>query len=235
MNYNVWHFITRFRTIFFSVALVVLLAACNDEEDFVSEPVEVAFVSIYHASPDAPEFDILVDGRKINQNPFDYASYSGYLNFFTGDREIAFKAYNANNSLIDTTFSFVDQAAYSLFAINRLTDIEALLVVDSASAPAAGKAMIRFVHLSPDAPAFDVVSDKAEEPLFAGRSFKQATPFKVVSAGTYRFGVRNAGQSTEVLSAEGVDILPGGYYTIITRGFANPPGGNTNVLSVEVL
>src|SRR5687768_4338728 len=122
MNNNVLHFISRFRSIFFSIALIVLLASCNeDDEDFVSEPVEVAYVSIYHASPDAPEFDILVDGRQINRDPFDYTSYSGYLNFFTGNREITFKAYHANNALIDTTFSFEDQKAYSLFAINRLT------------------------------------------------------------------------------------------------------------------
>jgi hypothetical protein len=235
MNNNVLHFVSRFRSIFFSVALIVLLASCNDDEDFVSEPVEVAYVSIYHASPDAPEFDILVDGRQINRNPFDYSSYSGYLNFFTGSREITFKTYHANNALIDTTFSFEDQKAYSLFAINRLTNIEALLVVDTAAAPAQGKAMVRFVHLSPDAPAFDVVSDKSEDPLFAGKSFKQATAFQEIDADTYIFEIRNAGQVTEVLSAEDVDILPGRYYTIITRGFANPPGGNTNVLSVEVL
>ena len=236
MSNKVFHFISRFRSIFLSVALMVLLASCmDDDEDFVSQPVEVAYVSIYHASPDAPQFDIMVDGRQINQNPFDYTAYSGYLNFFTGTRDIKFNAYNADNALIDTTFTFEEQKAYSLFAIDRLTNIEALLVVDSSDAPAQGKAMVRFVHLSPDAPAFDVVSDKGTDPLFAGRSFKQATAFQEIDADTYTFGIRNAGGSTEFVSAQDVDILPGRYYTIITRGFANPPEGNTNVLSVEVL
>lgn len=235
-NNNVLHFNSRFRSLLLGLALIVLLASCmDDDEDFVSEPVEVAYVSIYHASPDAPEFDIIVDGRQINRTPFDYSSYSGYLNFFTGNREITFTAYNANNALIDTTFNFQDQKAYSLFAINRLTNIEALLVVDTASAPAQGKAMARFVHLSPDAPAFDVVSDKGEDPLFTGTSFKEASAFQEIDADTYTFTIRNAGESTGVLSAKDVDILPGRYYTIITRGFANPPDGNTNVLSVEVL
>lgn len=230
------HFIARSRTLLFSLALVVLLASCmDDDKDLVSEPVEVAYVSIYHAAPDAPDLDVVVDGRVINFQPFDYTSYSGYLNFFTGDREIKFNAVNANNALIDTTFSFEDGKAYSLFAVNKLPNVEALLVVDSAAAPGQGKGMLRFVHLAPDAPAFDVSAGDATAPLFAGKSFKQATEFQEVNAGTYNFELKTPGGSDVILSAEDVEILPGRYYTIITRGFVNPPSGNNNALSVEVL
>ena len=235
MSDFVIRFITRFRGLFFSAAVVIFLVSCDNDDDFVTEPVEVAYVSIYHAAPDAPDLDIVVDGRVINFNPFDYTSYSGYLNFFTGDREIKFRAENANNALIDTTFSFENGKVYSLFAVNKLPDVEALLVVDSASSPAQGKAMVRFVHLSPDAPAYDISTENASTPLFAAKSFKQATVFQEVDAGTFTFEVKNAGSADVILSAEDVEILPGKYYTIITRGFVNPPSGNNNVLSVEVL
>lgn len=228
-------FISRFRSLFFSLAVMMLLVSCMDDDDnLVTEPVEVAYVSIYHAAPDAPGFDIIVDGRIINNSPFDYSSYSGYLNFFTGDREIRFSARNANNALIDTTFNFEDQKAYSLFAIDRLSKIEALLVEDSAAAPATGKAMVRFVHLSPDAPAFDVaLGDDAV--LFPEKSFRDATAFQEIDAENYTFRVKAADGSEVSLSAEDVDILPGRYYTIVLRGFANPPDGNTNILSLEIL
>ena len=236
MNFNITHFISRSRNVFLSMALLVLLVSCmNDNDDFVSEPVEVAYVSIYHASPDAPEFDIVVDGRLINGDPFDYTSYSGYLNFFTGNREIRFNSVNANNALIDTTFNFEDKKAYSLFAIDRLSDIEALLVVDSAEAPAEGNAMVRFVNLSPDAPAFDVAVDDGATTLFAGKAFKQYTDFLEIEADSYTFGVKNTDGSEVVLTAEDVDILPGRFYTVITRGFVDPPEGNNNVLSIEIL
>jgi hypothetical protein len=236
MNSNIMHFISRFRSIFFSIAVMILLVSClDDDENLVSEPVEVAYVSIYHAAPDAPDFDIIVDGRVINSAPFDYSSYSGYLNFFTGNREIRFAARNADNALIDTTFNFEDEKAYSLFAINRLSKIEALLVEDSAATPAAGNAMVRFVHLSPDAPAFDIAIDGNETPLFTGKSFKQATDFKEIAADTYDFQVKAPGATDAVLSAQDVDILPGRFYTIVTRGFATPPEGNNHILSLEIL
>lgn len=236
MNSKSIHFISRFRNIFFGLAVMILLASCmDDNENLVSEPVEVAYVSIYHAAPDAPDFDIIVDGRVINSNPFDYSSYSGYLNFFTGNREIRFTATNADNALIDTTFNFQDEKAYSLFAINRLSKIEALLVEDSAAVPSAGHAMVRFVHLSPDAPAFDVAVNENETPLFTGKSFKEATAFQEIAADSYAFNLKAVDGSEVTLTAEGVDILPGRFYTIVVRGFANPPDGNNHILSLEIL
>ncbi|HEY9488299.1 MAG TPA: DUF4397 domain-containing protein [Chryseosolibacter sp.] len=235
MRVDLMKFILRFRSIFYSMALIVLLFSCMDDDDNVSEPVEVAYVSIYHAAPDAPEFDIVVDGRVINRNPFDYTSYSGYLNFLTGSREIKFNTVNANSSLIDTTFSLENGKAYSMFAIDRMPDVEVLFVVDSAGTPEPGKSMVRFVNLSPDAPAFDVSVAGVETPLFTAKSFRQATNFVEVDADTYTFEIKNAGGSDASLTAEDVEILPGRYYTIISRGFVTPPQGNNNVLSVEVL
>ncbi|HET7178952.1 MAG TPA: DUF4397 domain-containing protein [Chryseosolibacter sp.] len=233
---RIMHFFSKFRSLFFSVALLVLLASCLDDNDgYVNQPVEVAYVSIYHAVPDAPDFDIVVDNRVINVNPFDYSSYSGYLNFYTGNRNIRFNTSNAANSVVDTTFNFEDGKAYSLFAINRLSDVQVLLVVDSAAAPAEGKAMVRFVHLSPDAPAFNVSVEGDNSALFAGKAFKDATQFKEIEGGTHSFVMSDAATGETVLSAKDVEMLPGRYYTIITRGFKNPPDGNTHVLSMEVL
>jgi hypothetical protein len=56
-----------------------------------------------------------------------------------------------------------------------------------------------------------------------------------MDAKTYTFELKTAGTDNVVLSAKDVEIRPGGYYTIVTRGFVNPPAGNTNVLSIEVL
>lgn len=236
MSSYVVNFISRLRGIFFSIALLVLLVSCTDEDEgIISEPVQVAYVSLYHASPDAPDFDITVDGRVINRYPFEYSSNTGYMNFFTGERKFQFNAVNANNALIDTTFNLGENKAYSLFAINRLSDVEALLVVDSAGTPAGGNAMVRFVHLSPDAPALNISVNGATDPLFADQSFKEASEFREVPADTYSFSVTNPAGGEVVLSAEGVALLPGQFYTIIVRGFATPPQGNTNELSVEVV
>jgi hypothetical protein len=215
-----------------AVAISLGLASCLDDDDQAVQPTAVGYVSIYHASPDAPGLDVLVDGRRINSQPFDYSDHTGYLNFYTGNRNIKLNSVNAANALVDTTLSVADGKAYSLFVINRLAGIETLIVEDSTSVPAAGKAMVRFVHLSPDAEKMDVTVNDESTSLFTQTGFKQATDFKEVDAKLYTFKVQGSGTD---LSTNPVTLQEGGYYTLMVRGFFNPPGDNTNVLSLEFL
>ena len=215
--------------------LVVFLAGCLDDDLGKVEPTPLSLVAIYHAAPDAPGLDILVDNNRINTKPFSYSEYSGYLNFNPGSRNLKFNSANAASALIDTIFNLADGKAYSVFVINRLSSLEMLVVKDSSAVPASGKAMVRFVHLSPDAPAVDVSVSGENSALFANASFKNITEFKAVDAKTYSFQLKQAGSDDILVSAGDVVIRAGGYYTILTRGFANPPSGNTNVLSIEIL
>lgn len=233
MKHNVADFFKR-RTVtgLCCAALIVFLSSCLDDDN-TTEPIPLGYVSIYHAAPDAPPLDIMVDDRRVNTQPFGYSDYSGYLNFYTGSRKVKFSSVNAANPLIDTVFDVAEGKAYSIFVINRLANIETLVVQDSAGAPAAGKAMVRFVQLSPDAPAIDVAD--ANGTLFTNTSFKQATAFTEVDAKTYSFDVKSAADEQVLVTAKDVVIQAGGFYTIVTRGFKAPPSGNTNVFSVEVL
>lgn len=220
----------------FIATLVLVMASCMDNEDSSRpQPVPVAYVSIYNAAPDSPGLDIIVDNRRVNSYPFDYTDYSGYQNFFTGDRSIKFNAVNAANALVDTTFTFNEGKTYSIFVIDKLSSIEALVVKDSAAAPAAGKAMVRFIHLSPDAPALDVSLAGTQGLTFSGKSFRNASDFIEVDAKTQSFQIMQANGTDVLLKADNINLHPGGFYTIIVRGFANPPAGNKNILSVEVI
>lgn len=234
MKINIAKFIWGKPVALLFCAALIFLASCMDDDSPAVEAVPHGFVSIYHAAPDAPPLDILVDNSKVNGRPFNYASFSGYLNFKTGSRNVKFNSVNAASALADVTFDVAEGKAYSLFVINTLSGIESLVVADNAAVPAAGKAMIRFVHLSPDAPVVNVgVQDGTS--LFDNTSFKHATEFKEVDAKLYSFDIKSATTGEVVLSAKDITIEQGGYYTIVTRGFANPPAGNTNVLSVEIL
>jgi hypothetical protein len=90
--------------------------------------------------------------------------------------------------------------------------------------------------LSPDSPEMSVsaVNNASGVILFEGVSFKHATAFKPVDAASTSFEIKNA-NGVKVLSAAGISLQPGRFHTIITRGFSNPPAGNSNVLSMEVL
>lgn len=225
----------KMRWVLYSGVFVVLMTACSD--DFLDTPSNdypVAFVSFYHGSPNAPGLSVSVDNRSVF-NEIEYAEYSGYLNFYTGNRNFKIRAANSANDLADTVFNFKPSEAYSVFLIDQLSGIEALLVQDTSEVPSEGKAMVRFVHLSPDANALDVAFDGQDDVLFEGQTFKEGSAFKEVPADVTGFEVRAAGSEDALLSVDDLRLKPGKYYTIITRGYKTPPQGNAKFFSVQVV
>lgn len=214
-------------------ALVVGLSSCLDDDDKGVQPIPVAYVSIYHASPDAPGVDVYVDERAVNR--LEFTDYTGYLNFYTGNRRFKINPFNATNALVDTTLKFEDGAFYSMFIVNNLSNIETLAVRDTADTPESGKAKIRFINLSPDASALDVLVKDTDDPLFVEQGFKDPSAFVEIEAAKTSLVLKANGGNEELVKVSDVDFRSGRFYTIIARGFVNPPAGNNNKLSVEVV
>jgi hypothetical protein len=214
---------------------LVGMVGCLDDDDSNAVPEPVAFVSIYNASPDAPPLDIVVDGRQINSTPFEYAENSGYLRFFTGERNLEFSPFDADNVVIDSTVTFEDKKVYSVFVVDEYENAELLIVQDSSSAPASGKAKIRFINLSPDASGISLKEIGQTDNLFEPQSFKEVSDFVEVDAKSYDFQASSAGGGDAVLQLPDTNLQSGGFYTVIVRGYETPPGGNSNVLSAAVV
>jgi len=213
---------------------ILFMTSCEDDNNEVV-PIDVAYVSLYNASPNSPEMDIIVDNRQVNIYPFDYADYTGYLRFYTGDRNLKFGPYGASNVVEDTTVDFENGKSYSVFVVDEYPDVDALVLEDNAAAPSSGNAMIRFVHLSPDAPSVDLAIEGETDVLYGNQSFKDATDFTEISAEDYDFEVRDNSSGDVVLSIPDINIEPGWFYTIVVRGYANPQDGNPHVLSADVI
>jgi hypothetical protein len=218
-----------------SLALVGMVGCLDDDKDTNAQPDAVAFVSIYNASPDAPALDIVVDGRQINSNPFDYADNSGYQRFFTGERNLQFSPFDADNVVIDSTITFEDQKVYSVFVVNEYENAELLILNDNSDAPASGKSKIRFINLSPDAGSVALNVEGQTGALIPGKAFKQSSDFIEVDSKLYDFKIASEGGGDIVLQLPDTNLQSGGFYTIIVRGYATPPIGNTRVLSADVV
>lgn len=218
---------------FFSmvVALVaaLLLVSCDPGSDEV-QPIPAAYVTLYNASPNSPDLDIVVDNRQINTYPFEYSAHTGYLRFYTGTRNIKFSPYNAHNVIADTTVTLLDKNVYSLFIV----DSDIIILNDSSDAVAQGKAKVRIINLSPDAAPVALREKDADTPLTENLAFKDASGFIEVEGKTYNLEVVSSG-SEPTLTLSAVNLAPGTFHTIVVRGYRTPPTGNTNVISAQVL
>lgn len=213
--------------------MAIGLTSCNDDESDEIIVPETAFVSLYHASPNTGGLDIVVDNRQINSYPFEYSEGTGYLRFYPGERQIKFTPYDANNSVIDTTATFDVANAYSLFVSGDYPDIKTLLLNDESETEPGNSAMIRVVNVSPDTPAFDVLKEGNSEPLVESQSFNTGSDFMTTSTGSVNFDVIS--DNDTLLNVDDIYLSPGIYYTMIIRGYENPPSGNEHYLSAEVI
>ncbi|MBF8964801.1 DUF4397 domain-containing protein [Pontibacter sp. FD36] len=216
-----------------AVLPAMVLTSCDDDDDDMTV-IENANVMVVHASPDAPGVDLLVDDEKVNSTALTYPNNTGYLEVPAGRRNVKVNAAGTNTSVINANLDLERNMNYSVFAINTLSNIEPLVLMDDLTAPASGNAHVRFVHLSPDAPAVDVAVTGGPV-LFSNSEFKEASPFAPVPTGTYNLEVRLAGTETVVLAVPNVQLASGRIYTVFARGFVSPPAENMNSLGAEII
>lgn len=191
-----------------------------------------ARVRVVHASPDAPAVDILVNSAKAFSN-VPFKGITQYASLDAGSYNVQVVPTGAAEPVvIQATLDLKGGTDYTVIALGTLANIEPLVLTDNNSAPAAGKAHVRFVHASPDAPAVDIAV-KGGPVLFSGVPFKGVGDYLPVDAGTYDLEVRVAGTSNVALSVPGVKLNAGTVYTIFAVGLAGGQPALEAVPSVD--
>ena len=216
---------TRLLSVLALVATLGFTTGCSDDNNAVA-PTPTGRILAVHASPDAPAVNLLVDGTTAGTG-LTYPNNTAYLTVNAGSRNIKVNpTANPTVSVIDANVNVASGASYTVWAVNFLSAIEPVVTTDDLTAPAAGKSHVRFVHLSPNAPAVDVALDGGAV-VFGNVSFKQATAFTPLTAGTYDLEVRLAGTSTVVLDLDPITLTAGKIYTAFAKGSAaaSPPVG----------
>ncbi len=185
-------------------------------------------VRVVHASPDAPAVDVLVnDGVAFSNAPFK--GITNYASLAAGEYQVKVVPTGATTPVvISATLGLEADKDYTVVAVGQLANIEPLVLVDNNSAPAAGKAHVRFVHASPDAPAVDIAV-KGGPVLFSNVAFKGVGDYLPVDAATYDLEVRLAGTNTVALEVPGLTLNAGTVYTVFAMGLA---GGTPALMAV---
>jgi len=209
------------------------LVACDEEENVLAPTPTTSnsFVKVVHASPDAPGVDLLVDNTTAGTN-LTFPNNTGYLTVNSGTRNINVNVTGTSTTVIDANLSFERNKNYSVFAVNAVANLEAIVIEDDLTAPAQGKAHVRFIHLSPDAPAVDITLTDGTV-VFGNKSFKEFTAFTPLDAGTYNLEVRVTGTTTVALDLPGINLGAGKIYTVFAKGFLN--GTNLQQLGAEII
>jgi len=183
-----------------------------------------AYVRVLHASPDAPPVDVYANGNIIARQ-LSYKSFTQYIKVPGGTYNIdVYPAGTTANPVINTSVHLASGSITTAAAVGRLANIELMGIPDSSFATTPGKAYLRFVHLSPNAPAVDITLPDGTV-LFSNIVYRGITSYIPLNPGTYTLQARVAGTNQVVLNVPNINVLPNKILSTYAVGLAgdNPP------------
>lgn len=187
-----------------------------------------ARIRVAHASPDAPAVDILVDDM-VALDGVAYRQVTEYAVLPAGSHNIkVVPAGQTEPVVIEADLDLTAGTDTTVAALGALAEIQPLVLTDDNAAPEAGKAHVRFVHASPDAPAVDVFV-KNGPVLFADVAFGEVGAYVPVDADVYDIEVRVAGSDTVALDVSSLVLRDGNVYTVFAMGLV---GGDPTLEAV---
>jgi hypothetical protein len=190
------------------MAGVALLAGCGGDGDHA---LPTANVRVIHASPNAPNVDVLFNNRTVlNDVPY----FAGaVVNTNAGATRVRVNAAGTTTTVIDANVPFTSGTLTSIIAAGPLATIAPIVINDPDSGPGAANARVRIVHASPTAGVVDVYvtapgAALPAEPTLADVPFRAVSDALTVPAGNYQVRVTPANTPGTVAIDTGTINLP---------------------------
>jgi len=166
---------------------VVGISGCNDS-------TSVAHLRVLHASPDAPNVDINLDGKNVLTN-VAYKTASDYLDVPAGTHTIKVYPTGTTNAVITASVPLTKNTYTTVAAINFVAKIEGKVITDDNTEPTSGNVKVRLIHFSPSAGSVDIYVTAPGADLSNATPTLTNVPFDTVSdyvsvpAGSYEVRV----------------------------------------------
>ncbi len=196
----------------------VVMLTYGESGTATTMPNQRARLRALHASPDGALLAFRNAGTTMFSN-VPYKGNSSYVTSVSGSRVLDIVAFGASASPVASgTFSLSGGEDYTLVAVNRAASIELLKLDDNNLPSTLSKARVRFVNLSPDVGAVDMLVNFSK--TISSLGFKSASAYQEFDTGTYTFVFNATNTSAAVASTAALDLDAGKTYTVFLLGLA---------------
>lgn len=223
-----------------AAASLATLTACgvfdDDDDPAPPPPVAQAQLRAIHASADTPAVDVFINGARA-LNGVSFGAASGFNAVPAGSTrvQVSLAGQPASSAAIDVALPLTAGRDYTAIAVGSgatgPTRLQAVLIDDAGTAPAAGQVKLRVVHGAPAVPGVDIFVTAPNDPLptaptipnlqFAQQAPAATAPALSVAAGSYRVRARVAGQTAIAFDSGPLQLAAGTDAVVI----AVPDGG----------
>lgn len=147
-------------------------------------------IRFINASPNAPAFNVIIDGRTvINGLGFGYST--SYMTVSSGSRMVEFQPVGTTNNTLAPTVNIAGGTNNTYILVGFLNNIAPKQFVDNQVPPASGSAQIRIINAAASVPAVDIYlvpsnTDPTSVPATASNvQLGVATSYITETAGPY--------------------------------------------------
>ena len=186
-----------------------------------------AMLRVVHASPDAPNVDVWVNGETVLTD-VPFTAVSDYLAVPAGTYNVQVTATGDTTPVIEADLTLEAGTAYTVAAHGLLADISAAVFTDDLTI-ADGQAKLRAIHLSPSAPAEVDIAVQGGDVVVPGLAYPEASGYLTLDAGDYPLEIRAAGDTAAALEFDA--SLPAN--SVVTAFAMDAEGGVQVIAAVD--
>lgn len=210
------------------ILLAITLASCLEgDDDSFRTTSNVLFVNVYNDAANGVDFQ--VDGANWAYGFRPYDTVDVYNSFYSGD--VTFSAFTAGSGS-DQAIASISQTLngdtdYTAFLTGKSGEGKMVFFTDTLASAAAGKALVRFVNLSPDLSKADI--KVADSGVISNLDYLTAGYISIDTGAS----VIRAYRSGETVAAIALSFraVPRGIYTMYTKGLSGRTGKDSLAIS----
>lgn len=193
------------------------LSSCKNKDEVLPDASYIRFIN---ASPTLGTYNIYLDDKIVNTVPIPFGGTVSYKPYIFGNHTVKYTTATNSESILTKQITLTGNQIHSAYLIDKDAKMDLLLVIDDASVTSTTKAFVKFINLSPDAPALSL-DIKAGANLVKDKTYKLGSPFVQIDPKTYDFDIKDANGVVKT-TLTGIEMVAGRYYTIISRGMLTP-------------
>ncbi|RYE19401.1 MAG: DUF4397 domain-containing protein [Sphingobacteriales bacterium] len=198
---------------------VMLVLSCKKEP---VEEVNISYLGITNASPTVGTYNLYMNDRKVKDAALPFGGNIPYFQLNSASYKVKLTTESSPESLLSKDIVLEKDKIYSLFIVGKGAGLDYLLTNDDVRQLSVEKAYIRFINLTPDAPALSLVA-KDSAALVSDKTYKAASEFIEINPKVYTLEIKDkltGGTINKELT--NVDIKKGKFYTVISKGLLTP-------------
>jgi len=221
---------------FMTLLGALVFSSCNKNDDIQTAQPATGSIKFLNALPKYSSLDFYLGNQRATNPALLLGQSTGYFSVYTGTGEVYAVTGGTFQILGGTTLNIENGKNYSIFSTTKSTADNAdtvLVIQDNLTAPAAGKAKVRFANfVSDNSAALDLGTQGGTTNFFTNSAFNASTDFIEVDPGSYVFQIKDTGTSTVKASSTSTTIASGRIYTVWAKGRAS--GSGTTAIGIQV-